>query len=267
MSEFKVLAQSVIGSAHIKNQKVCQDSSIAIDGNNYAAIAVSDGHGGDKHFRSDIGSALAVEVFKDAVPGLISAIQKGGSEKYQKRLLKDFEKHLILRWREEVNNELIICPFIYEELAPFSDKEREEIQNNPHIAFGATFLSAIACNGKLFVIQLGDGNCLIEAEDSIVSPIAEDESLKFSRTNSLCDSDAFGHIRDAVIPMPISGCVLASDGVRNSFDTEEHFNICCKTFIQGLSENLESFGSELAVFLPKLTAEGSSDDVSVAVLI
>ena len=268
MKDIRTLALSVIGSAHIKAKKVCQDASAVFEGGAYSAIVVSDGHGGEKHFRSDVGSKLALEVFERSIPEFVSAISKCNDEKQQCRLLRDFEKHLIMMWREEVTNELIISPFTYEELAPFSDSMRENIQNNPHIAFGATFLTAIMCHRKLFIIQLGDGDCIVQRGDLIEFPIRDDETLKFGHTTSLCDDAAYEHIRDAILPLSsIKACLVSSDGVRNSFDSSEHFTTCCNTLIDEFSNtDAVEFEEELDEFLSQLSARGSSDDVSIAIM-
>ena len=111
MKNYRAVALSEIGSAHIKTGKVCQDASAVFEDTLYTAIVVSDGHGGDRHFRSDMGSKLALEIFERSIPEFALAMSKCNDAKLRNRLLKDFEKHLILMWREEISNELIISPF------------------------------------------------------------------------------------------------------------------------------------------------------------
>ena len=49
------------GASHEISGKVCQDYCQAEVTDSYTIGVVSDGHGGDRYFRSDVGSKSAVE--------------------------------------------------------------------------------------------------------------------------------------------------------------------------------------------------------------
>ena len=120
------------------------------------------------------------------------------------------------------------------------------------------------------MIQLGDGEIrLLINDEQIVSPIPRDDNLMFGVTTSLCNADAIQYVRDCKVSIgDITACVLCSDGVRNSFDTEEHFNNFCKTAVNAYLDYTEkTFEQEMRSFLTELTANGSGDDVSVGILI
>lgn len=268
MKNISGIACSAIGSSHVKTGKGCQDASLYINEKNYAAIMVSDGHGGNKHFRSAIGSQIAIEICKRELPEFIKGVSGKTDMKQLARLLSDFEKHIIYSWRDEIENELIIHPLLDDELLTFSDLVKSEIEQNPHIAFGATLLLAIAACNNLFIIQLGDGDCRIQVDKRIENPIESDDSLHFGRTASLCNDDAVQHIRDQIIPLgAVEACFLSSDGVFNSFDTEEHFRDFLMTVSEEMTKAENDLDAEMKEFLPKLSCAGSGDDVSIAVFV
>ena len=56
------------GESHKADDKPCQDASFSAVYDDRLAIAiVCDGHGGERYFRSDVGSRMATEVIHDAV--------------------------------------------------------------------------------------------------------------------------------------------------------------------------------------------------------
>ena len=67
--EFDEGWQNVSGStfysnrdSHIRKGIVCQDSSGTVVTDQFAIAVVADGHGSAKHFRSDVGSRIAVKI-------------------------------------------------------------------------------------------------------------------------------------------------------------------------------------------------------------
>ena len=64
-----VFATSVLGASHVKDNKPCQDYSIAWRSEDSGAVVliVCDGHGSDTYVRSDVGSRLAAEITLVAV--------------------------------------------------------------------------------------------------------------------------------------------------------------------------------------------------------
>ena len=96
-------------------------------------------------------------------------------------------------------------------------------------------------------------------------PIETDDRLKFNFTTSLCADDAFNNIRDKVLPMEAGTIfVLTSDGVYNSFESGEAYIDFIKTVCGNTVSN--ELNIELQDFLPKLSENGSGDDVSLAIL-
>ena len=59
---FQGVHSTVIGDSHIRKGIVCQDSSGTVVTDKFAIAVVADGHGSAKHFRSDVGSRIAVKI-------------------------------------------------------------------------------------------------------------------------------------------------------------------------------------------------------------
>ena len=66
---FQGVHSTVIGDSHIRKGIVCQDSSGTVVTDKFAIAVVADGHGSAKHFRSDVGSRIAVKITPAAGPG------------------------------------------------------------------------------------------------------------------------------------------------------------------------------------------------------
>ena len=268
MRETKGFATSCIGASHIKNGKECQDRIRYIKDKKFSAVVVCDGHGGDKHFRSAIGAEIAISVFEKSISEFAEKYHSLLKRSRAETVLKNFEKHLIFSWREAVEEHFNFNPFTDDELASFDDFTVEELKTNPHITYGSTFLSCFVIKDEVFTVQLGDGEIrLIIGDEQVVSPMPEDENLIFGMTTSLCNDNAIKYVRDCISKVgDISACVLSTDGVRNSFDTNEHFNNFCKTMITALdNDGEETFEKDIQSFLSDLTQNGSGDDVSIGV--
>lgn len=71
------------GESHKKTGKVCQDAAFARcrEEDRYAVAIVSDGHGGNNYFRSDIGSKKAVEATQEAIGEFMKNFLKASSLK------------------------------------------------------------------------------------------------------------------------------------------------------------------------------------------
>ena len=68
-----VFNTSVLGTSHVKDNKPCQDYSVAWQSEEDGAVVliVCDGHGSDTYVRSDVGSRLAGEIALEAVKRFI----------------------------------------------------------------------------------------------------------------------------------------------------------------------------------------------------
>lgn len=266
MKRYQGLTASATGSSHLRVQKPCQDKSAAFGNYDFSAIVVCDGHGGEKHFRSDKGAEIAVSVAQKIVPAFVKSVGKHPDPPAFSCRWKELEKRMVFIWRETVEKDYEKQPFSNQELTDFSSDMQDELKSDPCIAYGTTLLLAVMCSEHLFLLQLGDGDCAVFRTGTNEKPIADDPRCAFGRTASLCDKDALAHIRDCILSdKQIVGCVLSSDGVKNSFESEEYYLKFCQTLVAECRTNRKA-KIELQQFLPQLSSNGSGDDVSIAIL-
>lgn len=258
---------SVIGSTHIKNNKECQDFSSFHCTSKYGIAVVSDGHGAEKHFRSAKGSELAVSAAIEAIKEFVVFEDSFSQDK--DRLLTQLEKSIILKWNNAVSKHFSDCPFFPGELGGLSDADKNAVIENVESAYGATVIALVLTGKYCFGIQIGDGDCaVLDKEGSIFNPMPTDDQLLFNKTTSLCDKAALANFRHFWLNKPPVAIVLSTDGVRNSFESENHYlDFCIKVMESFVESAYDEAQSDLKEFLHKLTAEGSGDDVSISALI
>ena len=116
-----------------------------------------------------------------------------------------------------------------------------------------------------FTIQIGDGKCAVIKNDlSVVFPEElENEKLGFGITTSLCNKEAANEFRFAYGFERIAGITVMSDGLADSFDNEK-LPCFLGNIRQNIVEDSEKTIAELKEFMPKLSEQGSGDDISIA---
>lgn len=249
MSLWRIGGASVRGPAHIRGGKPNQDSIAWLpQGGTGSRIvaAVSDGHGAAPHFRSDVGSAFAVEAASEV---LAWDLDDSESDEFEGGLVGEIARS----WRAKVAAHLAAEPI-------------EAGNGGAYIPYGATLLAAGATEEQLIALQIGDGDLLIGYPDGrIERPLASDEGLIGEQTYSLCLGDAEQRFRLAFFwrsedkPLP-DFLMLSTDGVSKSFRDDNLFTAAI-TSLRGLAfENWERTLSALPGWLNDVTTQGSGDD-------
>ena len=64
------------GESHRLCNKPCQDYAYADSSEGLSMAIVSDGHGGERYFRSDIGSKFIVNIAKEAIRSFVETVTK-----------------------------------------------------------------------------------------------------------------------------------------------------------------------------------------------
>jgi len=271
--KFALKAQGV---SHIEKDIPCQDSADAILGlNNTIGIAcVADGHGGNKYFRSDRGSNLAVSIALRSLADFYGSVaikktvffdRKISNEDIKKidmqSKLKQLEANIIYKWRNAVLEDIKNNPLTEAETEICSDNH---IQGDDPVIYGTTLLAALVSDSLWFVMHIGDGLCVVlENEENVYCPIKGDERLAFGRTTSLCDNDSINNFRESYGFSQISGLTVATDGMADSFEPERYLQFN-KELYDKFSHFPEKTEAELKDFLPKISERGSRDDISIA---
>ena len=268
------IAKSVRGSEHIKQDKLLQDSSETYSDDYLALAIVADGHGGDKYIRSDVGSREAVfraKIFTyKMVKGNMEPFIKKKDTESIKSNLELLKGHIIREWRECVTRHYHRYVLSEKELSLCNNaKITLPIDDNEiPILYGTTLLICgyIEEYDFWFALQIGDGTCIaFKADDTPFYPIPKDEKLGFGVTTSLCSKNAGTEFHYAFGFEKLNGIAVMTDGLTDSFATEK-----LPDFILNIKKNaltdLDATKTELEKFLPKLSEQGSGDDISVAAI-
>ena len=211
-TEWNVLAATAVGASHQATGRPGQDAVRYAPGDHSSheplAVAVADGHGHRLHFRSQTGSRLAVEVACRVLLDASEAVAASWDEESVKEtatasILPD----LVAAWRAECLADTAARPVTHEELeaAGFSEEERSAISpadDDPLLAYGSTLMAAAISGRWMLLVQIGDGDIFtVDDDGSAASPVPGDPLLDGLRTTSLCQPDALGSFRVAVIDL------------------------------------------------------------------
>lgn len=184
-----------------------------------------------------------------------------------KVLCQLFEK-IYNKWIEAINKD---CQDY-----PFSEDEQKALGNHPIVkAYGTTLLAAITTPFYWFSFHIGDGRILM-ADRSLnwFQPVPWDCNCFQNFTTSLCNSNpltAFRYAFDGTGFFP-SAIICSSDGMEDSYGDYDLAPNYLHNFYNGilntfLSEGRENTLVKLGDFLPKLSAAGSKDDMSMSGII
>ena len=265
---FKAFHMSERGESHLHDGRVCQDSSASFSDECGTVAVVSDGHGGCDYVRSQIGSAMACEAAVKNIRRLFENISPEAFLAEPDMMLIQLEAAIINDWNESVRSHYEANPFTEEELDCVSEKAGASYRSGHRIerAYGATLIAAAVTRDYWFGIQIGDGKCAAFDEAGICTqPIPWDEKCFLNKTTSICGSDAlrdFRHFYSEKIPTAV---FMGSDGIDDSFKNEEDMYDFYKTILCAFSiSDYTQAVDELKAYLPRLSKEGSADDVSIA---
>lgn len=265
---FKAFHMSERGESHLHDGRVCQDSSASFSDECGTVAVVSDGHGGCDYVRSQIGSAMACEAAVKNIRRLFENISPEAFLAEPDMMLIQLEAAIINDWNESVRSHYEANPFTEEELDCVSEKAGASYRSGHRIerAYGATLIAAAVTRDYWFGIQIGDGKCAAFDEAGICTqPIPWDEKCFLNKTTSICASDAlrdFRHFYSEKIPTAV---FMGSDGIDDSFKNEEDMYDFYKTILYAFSiSDYTQAVDELKAYLPRLSKEGSADDVSIA---
>jgi serine/threonine protein phosphatase PrpC len=224
--------------------------------------AVADGHGDEKHDRSQFGAALAVRAAVEELYGLQAHYGiSGASSRLVNTFKTDFPRRLGRRWREAVIGDA------QSRLPEGSGEARED----PELfsRYGTTLLAALVVGDALLVGQIGDGTTILLGPDEEVDcPLAcanEDVGIV---TDSLCTAGADRRWRTAVRDCSAGGLLfLSTDGLVNAFIDEQQLFAFTRSFRDRISEfGLLQVASSLPMWLDRYSDQGSGDDITLAVL-
>jgi serine/threonine protein phosphatase PrpC len=274
---WRALSASVRGASHEKSGQGNQDAVRSKNprrGDEMLLLAIADGHGSMRSFRSDRGSALAAEC---ALRELSKFVRRLGPDAPLSRVRNQaktrWPKDLIAAWKAAVRAELAKNPFSFLDFAAFPEKPPtlkpgEDLPITAYLAYGATLVAVALTPRYIIYSQLGDGDILKVYDNGRVSrPLPRQHEFMSNQTVSLCSYRAHDEFQIKVEAM--RGAVptlimLSTDGYANCFGDDDAFFRVGADFLEYLREEGPSFVKDkLEDWLRQSSRDGSGDDITV----
>jgi len=269
---WQLATASVRGASHVAASLPNQDAvgwrgEPATAGATPLAVAVADGHGDPRHFRSERGARLAVDVACELAANLgarIAGADATGSAWLQ--LWVEVLPAILDGWRSAVAEDLARHPFSAEEAAGRYSGE------DAVVAYGSTLLLALLVGRRLLLAQIGDGDILaVRADGVTLTPVPSDPSIHGRYTTSLCQTDALSSFRVASLDLdhePVVMLVLATDGFGNAQTLERwHERVGADLLALTRERGLAWVERQVPVWAGRsASAGGSGDDTTLALL-
>lgn len=271
--DWGVLGNSVRGPNHKISGLPNQDSIRIYPGGNgkVTIIAVADGHGSSIHFRSAIGSQIAVRC---AVRILSNKFKKLDTLEI-KRCVDDIPNLVCNAWNDKIMFHYAQNKFSPNELKLFEDNSwsndfLEQLKLNARIAYGTTLLVVVIKESLILYMQIGDGDILVVDEGGETrKPLPDDVQYSKYQTKSLCSDNAKLDFRVTTEEINYSNPVLvtaSTDGYSNSFIGYLDFAKTASRYL----DMLRVIGPHLLQkimrdLLLRTTIYGSGDDISMGI--
>lgn len=274
-ARWRVVGHSVRGATHERAGMPNQDAIHWLPESSSGApltLAVADGHGSHRSFRSATGARLAVETAAEVIYDFLRGQTHTESLSLTKRAAEEWlPTALVRRWLEAVSAHLAAHPLSADELGKMG-AVHESATPNLQVAYGTTILAAAVAADFILYLQLGDGEILtVSQEGEVTRPLPRDERLFANETTSLCAPDAWRDFRvyfQVVSNTPPALILLSTDGYSNSFHDESGFLKVGSDLLEMIraAGGLETVDNNLEAWLTESTYAGSGDDITLGLI-
>ncbi len=284
-THWRVLGRSVRGASHIRVDKPNQDAICWVPESGAGLpliLALSDGHGSTKYFRSNVGSQMAVESATTVLQTFLTEQVEGASLSAIKRIAEErLPQSLVRAYSEQMHNHLAAHPFTDAEWQWLNDHDRDglsarlTVEAAPILAYGATLLVVLVTHTFIIYLQLGDGDILtVSKTGEVERPLPGDDRLFADETTSLCAPNAWRDFRfrfQALSELThdrIPALILAAtDGYGNAFRDEAGFLKVGSDLLEIIrSDGLDAVNNNLEQWLAEASQAGSGDDVTLGII-
>jgi len=258
--------RSVIGASHVRLGMPNQDAIAWLSGDargGSSVLAVSDGHGGAPHFRSEIGARIAVET-ATAVLSQALAEPSWLDTRDKRRRPGVLARRIIELWRARVLD--------HAAANPMSDTGSGKAVRDPLQPYGATLIAAAGCDRGIVLLQLGDGDLLLGTTDGAIHrPLPDDEGLIGQQTYSLCLPSAQDRVRTRALSRTdydVDFVMLSTDGLSKSFPDHASFVSLASSWCKAIREaGLSAVSGRIEETLAAAARRGGSDDVTLGLML
>lgn len=221
------------GESHISTDKPCQDYAYSQNSKELSMAIVSDGHGGERYFRSQYGSEFAVNVTKEAIRCFVETMHESTFNKENKvsifqgkeftaykanspsEKLSDSNIHealrllfssIIFKWNQAITQHALDNDLNDWEKSNVEEKYQKEFEASREKedcsfekTYGCTLMAYVQTPDYWFAFHIGDGKCItMQSQNGQLicqQPIPWDDRCFLNKTTSLCDTDAINEFR------------------------------------------------------------------------
>ena len=277
---WKAVHACIRGSSHQRLGLPNQDAAlctVAPGAQGTVAVAVvSDGHGSPRHFRSQIGSSLAVSTVAGTLQSFLrESVASNGKVPFVPEQVHELERKIVSGWLAAVHADLERNPFTQAELATLEKEDgmegRAAVESSPRACLrrhapGSREPPTEYCS----ICNWAMGKILsVSATGTTTRPLPPDDRLIANETTSLCQPEAWKDFRSSWVTKPAlpSLVLLSTDGYANSFRSDEDFLKIGQDYLEIIrAQGIASLAEELPTILTEATQQGSGDDITLAIL-
>ena len=251
-----------VGYSHLKDRKPCQDYSACYHDEERTIITACDGHGGKVYIRSNVGSRYA----SNAVMTVLQGVDRSMFYRYTRREICDkLRLQILCEWNALVEEHLGEKNFSKHEFVGLGEGEVFNLKQNPVKAYGTTLQGAMIFGNKLICVSLGDGGLFLLRKGGIYPAFADDEETVANLTYSMCQEDAYKHLKVEIFDFAdFDGVLVCTDGVVNPYQSIVNFR---EKFVKPICMKLqEGKQKEIDAYITLMGEKiGIGDDVSLAI--
>jgi hypothetical protein len=264
-SEWSCFNISRRGFSHQEAGCECQDASTSFLDGKKGYIAVADGHGSPRYFRSSLGSKIAIEAFQSVCRSL--------NRHHGKLTLQEgpIKRAFLSEWDHLVERHFIHHPFTPSELTRLSEHDRERVKESFYTAYGTNFHGFAFGEGYCFALTIGDGGFVtIDTIGRIFDPFDWfSEENAGNLTQSLCDEESRLHLHYKAFNLKeITVMAVATDGTMVPFQNFTNYATAMVAPFQKVTLKEDApLRGQCRDFISQLAQKsGSGDDCSFALL-
>ena len=181
------------------------------------------------------------------------------------------ELHDLKKLTKDYNDIVLKNPLLTEEhQKAISDLVTEFSKLSLKEIFGCTAVIYFQVKGTpiWYAFKIGDSDLFVDFGEGFVKPIKDDPKCFLNETTSLCNSkayDSFCFPEEEFLEKAPSSVFASSDGVANSFSSEEYLSRFYGPIQFSFNEDGEFIGErDIKNYIPELSEKGSGDDVTIA---
>ncbi|MGM0369182.1 MAG: PP2C family serine/threonine-protein phosphatase [Bacillota bacterium] len=279
-SQWIVTGSSIRGANHLRRELPNQDAIDWAVHEDNLVLALSDGHGSIKHFRSDIGAKLAVESAIEIILKEISTESLSTSvlKKLETRIKNKLPQRITNQWLSKVKKHYQNNLFSLDRRAQMKLEQielekgitaRKKVEQNYVKAYGSTLVVVVLTEKFSLYLQLGDGDIVVLSDTAKHRPFKGKETGG-PATDSLCMSQPSNHFKFSLVPCTRGGpllIMLSTDGYINSFRNSSDYLQAIDDFASlAVESGIEYIANNLTEWLIETSQHGSGDDITLGLI-